>query len=317
MRVVTLCAVAAAFAAVGANAWWCTGHMTIAEIARQNLDAGVEEKVNAQFQYLNQWFTQSNDMVSGACWADDLKSSKLEVMAGWHFINQPYNPDNVPIHPWPIQEVNVMTNIQKLGETLKDQDNDWITAFATANLVHFYGDIHQPLHATELFDATYPNGDYGGNLIHVYWQGQEWRLHFIWDSVCGLYPTEPTRPLSTSGQAYITNLAQQYVANFSVPEDMKKTWNSTIMAQESFNAAILYAYENNTIMPNQTLTQTYINQCQQVAGMRIAYAGWRLASELNYAFKDDGVSGHQMLSRLAESKAEFKDAVRDLRVRRH
>jgi hypothetical protein len=259
-------------------------------------------------------------------------------MAGWHFINQPYNPDDVAIHPWPIQEINVATAIQKLGESLKDQKNDWIKAFATANLVHFYGDIHQPLHATELFDATYPDGDYGGNLIHVYWQGQEWRLHFIWDSVCAQYQTEPTRPLSASSYAFIKDLANQYQANFSVPEDMKKVWNSTIMAQESLAAAIQYAYAGNTIQPNQTLTQAYMDTCMQVAGYRIAYAGYRLAQDLNYLFGGSSsssgnsassssgaadfkgsnfkipkakIDGKVILSRLAESKAEFNNAVRN------
>jgi hypothetical protein len=317
-RVIASVALVVLFAAVNVQAWWCTGHMVIAEIARQNLNPGIEDKVNMNFKYLMQWFKQSDNMISGACWADDLKSEKLEVMAGWHFINQPYNPDSVPIHPWPIQEINVETAIMKLSETLKSRDNDWITAYATANLIHFYGDIHQPLHATELFDADFPHGDYGGNAIPVFWQGQEWRLHFIWDSVCAQYSTEPTRPLSDSSYAYIKNLAAQYMANFSVPDSQKSVWNSTIMAQESWDAAVKYSYDNNRIKPNQTLTQEYIDTCKTVAGYRLAYAGYRLAQDLNYLFKDNKQpDGKVMLARLAESKEEFHRAVRDLRVRRN
>lgn len=317
MRAVLLVSCLLALFAVGAQAWWCTGHMVIAEIARQNLDANVEAKVNAQFTFLNQWFQKTNDMVSGACWSDDLKSDSLEVMEGWHFINQPYNPDNVPINPWPIQNVNVETNIMQLSDTLKkDTTRQWITAFAVANLVHFYGDIHQPLHATELFDSTFPKGDKGGNDFHVTLAGTDWRLHFIWDSVCGQYQNEPNRPLSPTDSAYIKTLAGQYMANFSVPEEDKKTWNSTVMAEESFVAAVHYAYDNHTLTPNSALSDAYIERCKSVAGFRIAYAGYRLASDLNYLFRDDRqVEGEEVARRVIESKREYREALRQIRIR--
>ena len=34
-------------------------------------------------------------------------------------------------------------------------------------LIHYVGDIHQPLHATSKFDAAYPLGDRGGNSFKV------------------------------------------------------------------------------------------------------------------------------------------------------
>lgn len=314
-RVLVSLALVATMLVAGTQAWWCVGHMVIAEIARQNLESGVEAQVNAQFAFLNKWFPQSNDMISGACWADDLKSQNLEVMAGWHFINQVYNPEDVPVHPDPIQNINVETAIDKLDRTVKrpSEVNDWIRAYAIANIVHFIGDIHQPLHATERFDKQFPQGDRGGNLIHVNWGGKSWPLHFIWDSVCAQYQTEPTRPLSSTDYAWIQSLANGYQTNYSVPAAEKTVWNSTIMAQESYEAGVKYAYANNTVQPNNTLTQDYINTCIQVASYRIAYAGYRLASELNYVFGSSKPSAQAMLRRVAEIKAEYKEK----KARRH
>lgn len=276
--------------ATGAQAWWCTGHMIIGEIARQNLETGVEDKVNTVMQFLSDkgGFSQSPDMVNGACWADDLKSQGLTAMAGWHFINQPYIPDGFvpPVTPQ-IQNDNVANNINSLDDTMQKRDiNIWIKAFATANLIHFIGDVHQPLHATELYSTDFPTGDAGGTRFHVQFQGVQWKLHFIWDSVCGQYQQELSRPLDATNMATIKSLAQQYQANFSVPEAMKKVWNGTTMAAESYAAAVSYAYDHHSFRPGATINSTYIAACEVVAGYRIAYAGYRLAHELNYLFKD-------------------------------
>jgi len=42
-------------------------------------------------------------------------------------------------------------------------------------LIHFVGDIHQPLHVS-------PVGSTGGNDIKVQWFGQSSNLHRVWDS---------------------------------------------------------------------------------------------------------------------------------------
>ena len=307
--------------------------MVIAEMARMHLDAGVENLVDEQFQFLNQFFPQTNNMVSGACWADDLKSQGLEVMAGWHFINQVYNPDNVSItyKNWPMQKINVATAITKLDKTMapnkphrrgiekanekveaalrngtEPELNQLIKAYAVANIVHFIGDVHQPLHATERFNERFPNGDEGGNLIHVNWAGKVWPLHFIWDSICAQYTTEPPRPPSYQNYEWVKSLTYEFMNNFSVPEEMKKTYNSTIMAEESFEAAVKFAYANNTITEGQNLTQAYIDQCKWVAGYRISYAGFRLATELNHIFgtlKDAPVA--RVVQRIVETKKSF------------
>ena len=47
------------------------------------------------------------------------------------------------------------------------------------------GDIHQPLHTTQLFTVEYPKGDRGGNeiCVRVTQSGQPMDLHRFWDGV--------------------------------------------------------------------------------------------------------------------------------------
>ena len=51
-------------------------------------------------------------------------------------------------------------------------------------LLHVVGDIHQPLHDTMMFNATYKTGDLGGNLIKIVTpDGADMNLHAYFDSI--------------------------------------------------------------------------------------------------------------------------------------
>jgi hypothetical protein len=64
-------------------------------------------------------------------------------------------------------------------------------SFALRLLIHYVGDLHQPLHAVTEVDSTYPSGDRGGNLEAIPSICGAANLHAVWDSVaynyCG-YP---------------------------------------------------------------------------------------------------------------------------------
>jgi hypothetical protein len=298
MQKLFITVVVVAALAIGADAWWCPGHMITAEIARQNLETGVEAKVNAYFADLNKWgpFAQTSDMIDGSCWADDLKAQHLRAMAHWHFIDIAYIKDGFQPAPGltELQKDNVANQIEKLGETISSRSyaNNWEKAFAVANLVHFYGDVHQPLHAATMFSSEFPTGDHGGNLFKVNFPAQPTitELHAVWDSVCGQYAVTPARPLNATSRAFIQGAATKIAAaNPSTPA-MKKVWNATVMADEGHADAVKYAYASLT--SGATLTPEYIEQCGKIADLRLALGGYRLASELNYAFGGNYKEGH-------------------------
>jgi len=264
--------------------------MTIAEIARENLESGVEAKVSKIVESMSKMgpFPENPDITQMGCWADDIRYN-VKAMYNWHFLNIPYNPSNYPIVT-PDQQENVESMITSLDETGKWTAKDpakynWELTYAISNLIHFFGDIHQPLHVTDFFSSQFPTGDKGGNLFMVNFGGNSTDLHGIWDSICGQYITDPSRPLDSSGMDFIQNLAQTFQATYNFTDDQKKQWNSTVMAEESYNYAVQYSYDNGNLQPGDTLSPTYLSNCQFAAEQRVTLAGYRLATELNYLFK--------------------------------
>jgi len=55
-------------------------------------------------------------------------------------------------------------------------------------LIHYCGDIHQPLHATSRVDHEYPKGDFGGNAVPIPEKEGAKNLHSVWDSVIYEFP---------------------------------------------------------------------------------------------------------------------------------
>ena len=56
-------------------------------------------------------------------------------------------------------------------------------SFIVRLLIHYVGDIHQPLHSTAEVDSAYPSGDRGGNSEHIPSKEGASNLHAVWDSV--------------------------------------------------------------------------------------------------------------------------------------
>ena len=50
-------------------------------------------------------------------------------------------------------------------------------------LVHYMGDLHQPLHTIARVNDDYPKGDQGGNLFKLPKVNNTDNLHSIWDSM--------------------------------------------------------------------------------------------------------------------------------------
>lgn len=56
-------------------------------------------------------------------------------------------------------------------------------SYAIRLLIHYLGDIHQPLHSLARVDSAYPSGDRGGNDFPVPSHYSTKELHAVWDSV--------------------------------------------------------------------------------------------------------------------------------------
>lgn len=75
---------------------------------------------------------------------------------------------------------------------------DDIQSIALRLLIHFVGDLHQPLHSAERYNSQYLQGDMGGNKFKILKSvpSDPNNLHAVWDSVGYKYPGYNQNPIS-------------------------------------------------------------------------------------------------------------------------
>jgi hypothetical protein len=134
-----------------------------------------------------------------------------------HFINLPYvtSPIQAQIDAISTSD-NVVWAINQAKTVLSAQDSSTLDkSLQLRFLIHFVGDIHQPLHIATQYGArfTLPGGDQGGNDYII--QGTfVSELHAFMDSGAGQWQTDPVRPLSEDNSSFIANTAVAIMQEF-------------------------------------------------------------------------------------------------------
>jgi hypothetical protein len=141
-------------------------------------------------------------------------------------------------------------------------------------VIHYVGDIHQPLHATSLVDSDYPKGDAGGNFEHLPSICGASNLHAVWDSVAYDYCGYPDMPLTNAAWSDLTSTDQEIAGQYKI--DMNKLYDGSFLAwaNESFDLAKDYTYP--TVEVNEPLSDEYLAQAEEILKTNIMYAGYRL-----------------------------------------
>lgn len=265
---------------LSANAWWATQHMLVAEVAYQNLNLDVKKRADALIAIHAQQYPKANDFVSAAAWADDIKGTDKRYNH-WHYVTLTFENTDDPVptrEDFPSGE-HISWAIEHELAILKDNNvSDEEKGLALRRLIHWVGDIHQPLHATTHYSPNYPNGDAGGNGFKLHKDAPMDNLHSLWDSGVDLWFYIP-RPLSKQDKRFLFKeskcLQNYYAPVHPGPMDPYK-W-----AIESHELARHYAYTGIDYkgMPSDE----YIYQGQELAKQRITEAGLRLADMLNKA----------------------------------
>jgi hypothetical protein len=153
----------------------------------------------------------NHPFVECATFADDIKSY-YSFQAGWHFIDQPYtiNGDSLDNYPdFEMDEYDIVGAMTNLTQWLQGSGDDYLStyywqqvtknfpdqrdgrSFALRMVIHYAGDIHQPLHTSTGLDSYNKKGDRGGNSEYLPSICGAGNLHAVWDSeaynYCG-YP---------------------------------------------------------------------------------------------------------------------------------
>ncbi|KAK3392829.1 S1/P1 nuclease [Podospora didyma] len=172
----------AAAAATPAFCWDGFGHQTVGFLAQKYFSS----EANATFGALA-GLSDGFDIGDAAAWADTVRGvDNLPWSKNWHFINpKGDDPENhVCVMNYPTDCVSqncIIAAIMNQTSIVLDTEKPLIQRRnATKFLLHFFGDLHQPMHTSGF--------KYGGNMVRpVCWNtaapcdGTR-SLHGVWDS---------------------------------------------------------------------------------------------------------------------------------------
>lgn len=157
-----------------AFAWGPLGHRVVARLAESQLTPQARAEVQRLLALRG-----AHHLSDIAVWADELRDTDpglFQRTRRMHFVNFHSRDCNFdPPRDCRNGECAVAA-IEKYSAILANRTKPPAErAEALAFVVHFVGDIHQPLHADFRDDA-------GGNDFQVRWHGRGTNLHKIWDS---------------------------------------------------------------------------------------------------------------------------------------
>jgi hypothetical protein len=183
IRLLLAALVALFLAASPATAWWEYGHQTVAAIAYLEVTpatrAGIDRLLR-QAKLLDTPTCPARTIEQASVWPDCVKQlgDRFSYAYAWHFVDidvcKPFDPKG------PCAGGNcVISQIERNQRLLADKRlNPRERLMALIFLVHFVGDLHQPLHASERA------GDQGGNHLKVHYGAMpHTNLHSVWDGL--------------------------------------------------------------------------------------------------------------------------------------
>ena len=237
-----------------AFAWGVLGHRVVAQLAQKQLTSAAQVQVDRLLAV-----TGAHRLADIATWPDDLRDldpNLFKQTSRLHYINF-RSRDCIYDPPRDCRNGEcVVAAIQHYAAILGDRSrSDAERAQALSFVVHFVGDVHQPLHASYLDDK-------GGNDYQVRWHDRGTNLHKIWD-------TTMLNSTDLSYQALANQLAENARA---VPQGNPAQW-----AEESCRIV----RDDGVYPPTRNIDAAYVERELPVAEERLREAGARLAALLN------------------------------------
>lgn len=237
-----------------ALAWGALGHRIVAQLAQKQLTATAQSQVDRLLALQG-----VHKLADVATWADDLRDldpALFQQTERLHYINfrsgdcvydPPRDCRDGQCVVAAIDRYSAILGNRSLPEAQRAQALDF--------LVHFVGDVHQPLHASY-------RDDKGGNDYPVQWHGHGSNLHKIWD-------TTMLNARSLSYQAYANQLAAD---TRTISQGTPAQW-----AEESCRIV----RNDGVYPPTRYIDEAYVARERPVAEDRLREAGSRLAALLN------------------------------------
>ncbi|TVY39570.1 Nuclease S1 [Lachnellula subtilissima] len=283
--------------------WGTLGHQTVAYIATNFVSSATKTKFQSILGD-----TSANYLATVSTWADTYRYTDAGTWsAPLHFIDANDDPPSscgVEYSRDCGSEGCVVSAIKNYTSRVQSSSlSDADVATAAKFLVHFIGDIHQPLHDEGL--------DLGGNEIDVTFDGESTNLHHIVSATSSLFPEKNQEPPSNPQKSWDTNIPEKYVGGYALSdaksfaatlttsiktgsyESEKASWLDGIDLSDPVTSATSWASDANsyvcsTVMPNgisavekTDLSGAYYTKAIPIVELQIAKAGYRLAAWLD------------------------------------
>ncbi|KAK3393190.1 phospholipase C/P1 nuclease domain-containing protein [Podospora didyma] len=267
-----------------AIAWGGFGHIAVAYVATNF----VSNETTAYFQRLLRNDTQ--DYLAGvATWADSLRYSKyFRFTSPFHYIDAKDDPPRYCgiEYERDCKEVGcVVSALANYTTRLLDADLHISERNIAAKfIIHFVGDIHQPLHTEDVAR--------GGNSIPVTFDGRNFNLHHVWDtSIVEKLVGHVSRHPYAEAERWAGELTQEI--NSGKFKASSQSWLKDVDLADPKSTALAWAVEANayvctTVLPEgpqaiigQELGSSYYEAAAPVVEAQVARAGYRLAAWLD------------------------------------
>ena len=219
-----------------------------------------------------------------ATFADDFKYHGEGWQSDYHFVDFP-NVEEGDITDYDIDESsrNLTTGLKnivawmsgKQGDDYKtsymytylmnkfSNDENVAKSYALRLLIHYVGDLAQPLHCENRYNSEFTSGDKGANLFPLKYHYDVDELHALWDKIIYDGYHNIARPITddawTDFQSQVTSAMENYAPTES------SDWESTDFdhfALLSYNIAV-QVYDGLT--EDAAVPDDYINKWKPVA----------------------------------------------------
>ena len=251
-----------------AVAWNGEAHQLVAWIAEARLTDKAKAGVN---ELLGNAELSDAEVVS---WADEIRRERRET-APWHYVSIPIDADGYDPQRDGHAGDNVIDAIDRFTKVLANRQAPKEERMeALKFVVHFIGDLHQPLHCANR------NGDKGGNARLVFFPGRKKAvsLHLVWDTLI-LPRSKGKQTVADYGDALNGKITAKQATAFATGTPQEWATQSWQLAREA-------VYRDVPAAGNPpTISEEYITKARPVVDEQIQKAGVRLAAALNDAFR--------------------------------
>jgi len=238
--------------------WGQLGHRLVAAIAWDHLTPPAREAATA--------LLAGEPLGEASVWADRIRNERREG-SPWHYVNIPVGARAWDSAAWCRGGNCVVGAVKRFrgvvgyaGASVRERSE------ALKYLIHFVGDLHQPLHVGD-------RGDRGGNDVKVVWRGRETNLHAVWDS-------DLLIAWSVSEGRYLQSLRRRI--GRMTPEERDRLASGSVegwaMDGSAFSRDVVYQAPAGAEIPPE-----YLRAAGPVLDLVLIQAGLRLARVINEA----------------------------------